>query len=183
MRKLRDNALTSNQFLPLLIKHLKGYVPYDRHTCIACNKFPAGVDQFTETTFYPQRYSTIHETGCSGQRPQGNDIQQIPRPTAQPIYKTYQDQRSDALWQNKRFEGPSRDSFPADGLQASCIRHVRGNEFEREGSRRHGGAIRGGTFGGSAWLPVSRMLSELRFGDDIRRYYLWLREEAMRSWF
>jgi hypothetical protein len=34
--------------MPLLNKHLKGYVPDGRKTRIANSKHPAGVDQFTE---------------------------------------------------------------------------------------------------------------------------------------
>ena len=47
MRKLQESAVANNVFLPLLSKHLKGYVPDDRQTGVAYNEFPAGIDQFT----------------------------------------------------------------------------------------------------------------------------------------
>jgi hypothetical protein len=34
--------------VPILNKHLKGYVPDGRYLGIACKKFLAGIDQFTE---------------------------------------------------------------------------------------------------------------------------------------
>jgi len=46
--KLQESEITPDESLPLLSKHLKGYVPDGRHTGIACGKHPAGVDQFTE---------------------------------------------------------------------------------------------------------------------------------------
>jgi hypothetical protein len=36
------------QSVPLLSKHLKGYVPDGHQTGIACRKYPVGVNQFTE---------------------------------------------------------------------------------------------------------------------------------------
>ena len=48
LRKLRETAIYLAQFVPLLSRNLKGYVP-DRHqTGIACGKYPAGVNQFIE---------------------------------------------------------------------------------------------------------------------------------------
>jgi hypothetical protein len=49
MRKLQESAFSNNGFLPLLSRHLKGYVPDGRQTGIACNKYPAGIDQYTKT--------------------------------------------------------------------------------------------------------------------------------------
>ena len=46
MRKLQESAVSNNGFLPLLIRHLKGYVPDGRQTGIACNKYLASIDQF-----------------------------------------------------------------------------------------------------------------------------------------
>jgi hypothetical protein len=44
LRMLRGSAITPNDSVPLLSKHLKGYVPDERQTGIACGKHPAGVD-------------------------------------------------------------------------------------------------------------------------------------------
>jgi hypothetical protein len=47
MRKLKESAIQQTAHLPLLTgKHLKGYVPDGRHTGIATNMHPIGVDQF-----------------------------------------------------------------------------------------------------------------------------------------
>ncbi len=48
LRRVQENTHTQDEFVPLLIKHLKRYVPDGRQTGIACGKHPAGVDQFTE---------------------------------------------------------------------------------------------------------------------------------------
>ena len=49
MRKLKESAVQQAAHLPLLTNmHLKGYVPDGRHTWIATNKHPIGVDQFIE---------------------------------------------------------------------------------------------------------------------------------------
>ncbi len=48
LRMLRESAITPDDYVPLLSKHLKGYVPDGRQTGSACGKYPAGVDQFTE---------------------------------------------------------------------------------------------------------------------------------------
>ena len=48
LRKLQESAIMPYEFVPLLIKHLKGYVPDGRQTGIACGKYQARVDQFTE---------------------------------------------------------------------------------------------------------------------------------------
>ena len=48
IRRLRESAITPDEFVPLLNKHLKGYVPGGRKTSIAFGKYPAGVDKFTE---------------------------------------------------------------------------------------------------------------------------------------
>ena len=48
LRMLRESAITLHDYVPLLSKHLKGYVPGGRHTRIECGKHPAEVDQFTE---------------------------------------------------------------------------------------------------------------------------------------
>ena len=45
---LHDITVQSNDYVPLMSKHLKGYVLDGRHIGIDCNKFPAGVEQFTE---------------------------------------------------------------------------------------------------------------------------------------
>ncbi len=48
LRKLREMTINQARFVPLLRKHLKGYVPGGRQTGITCGKYPAGVNQFTE---------------------------------------------------------------------------------------------------------------------------------------
>ena len=48
IRKLRGTAVTPNDTLSILNKHLRGYVPDGRQLGIASNKFPGGIDQFTE---------------------------------------------------------------------------------------------------------------------------------------
>jgi hypothetical protein len=48
IRKLRDMAISTVISVPILSKQLKGYVPDGRRLGIANNKFPAGIDQFTE---------------------------------------------------------------------------------------------------------------------------------------
>ena len=41
LRRLRESAITPHDFVPLLSKDLKGYVPDGRQTGIACGKHPA----------------------------------------------------------------------------------------------------------------------------------------------
>ncbi len=41
-------AVNTVQSVPLLSKNLRGYVPDGHQTGIACGKYPAGIDQFTE---------------------------------------------------------------------------------------------------------------------------------------
>ena len=48
LRRLQESAIVPDEYVPLLSKHLKGYVPDGRQTGIVCGKYPAGVDQFTE---------------------------------------------------------------------------------------------------------------------------------------
>ena len=49
MRKLKESKVQKTAHLPLLAStQLKGYVPDGRHTGIATNKHPIGVDMFIE---------------------------------------------------------------------------------------------------------------------------------------
>jgi len=48
LRKLRETAINPAQYVPLLSRNLKGYVPDGHQTRIARGKYPAGVNQFTE---------------------------------------------------------------------------------------------------------------------------------------
>ena len=48
MRRLSESAIIPDHSMPLIGKHIKGYVPDGRQTGIASSKYPAGVDQFTE---------------------------------------------------------------------------------------------------------------------------------------
>ena len=41
-------AVTTNDSVPILSKHLRGYVPDRRQLRIAGDKFPGGIDQLTE---------------------------------------------------------------------------------------------------------------------------------------
>ena len=47
LRKLRETAINPSQYVPLLSRNLKRYVPDGHQTGIACGKYPAGVNQFT----------------------------------------------------------------------------------------------------------------------------------------
>ncbi len=47
LRKLRETAINPAQYVPLLSKHLKGYVPYGHQNGIANGKYPTGVNPFT----------------------------------------------------------------------------------------------------------------------------------------
>ena len=44
IRKLHGMANTPNKLVPILNKHLKGYVQNGRQLGIACNKFLGGMD-------------------------------------------------------------------------------------------------------------------------------------------
>ena len=46
--KLRETAINPAQYVPLLSRNQKGYVPDGHPTGIACGKYPAGVNQFTK---------------------------------------------------------------------------------------------------------------------------------------
>jgi hypothetical protein len=61
MLKLQESAFVSNNYMPLLSKRLKGYVPDGRQIGIACNKFPAGINQFTKTEVIQS--GTVHYRG------------------------------------------------------------------------------------------------------------------------
>ncbi len=47
LRKLRGTAINPTQSVPLLSKHLKGYVPDGHQMGIANGKYPTGVNKFT----------------------------------------------------------------------------------------------------------------------------------------
>ncbi len=68
LRKLRETAINPSQPVPLLSKHLKGYVPDGRQTGIANAKYPAGVNQFTEV-------KVIHSGAVQYKRPEMRDDQ------------------------------------------------------------------------------------------------------------
>ena len=48
IRKLQGMAVTPSESVPILCKHLKGYVTDGRQLGITCNKFLDGIGQFTE---------------------------------------------------------------------------------------------------------------------------------------
>jgi hypothetical protein len=58
IRKLQGMAVTPNDTVPILSKHLGGYVTDGRQLGIANNKFPGGIDQFTEVKVI--HIGTIH---------------------------------------------------------------------------------------------------------------------------
>ena len=58
--------------VPVVSKHLRGYVPDGRQTGIACGKYPAGVDQYTEVKI-------IHSGTIQYNRP---DVRNNPRGSA-----------------------------------------------------------------------------------------------------
>jgi len=72
MRKLNESAVLNNGSLPLQSQHLKGYVSDGRQSGIACNKFPAGIDQFTKPRLSTaDQYTTgdqLYETKVKGLR-------------------------------------------------------------------------------------------------------------------
>jgi hypothetical protein len=60
LRKLKETAINPAQYVPILSRNLKGYVPDGHQTGIACGKYPAGVYQFTEVkVIYPQWSSAV----------------------------------------------------------------------------------------------------------------------------
>ena len=48
IRKLHGMAISPQNTVPIMSKHLKGYVPDGRQLGIACNKFLSGIDQYTK---------------------------------------------------------------------------------------------------------------------------------------
>jgi hypothetical protein len=46
IRKLQGMVITPSGLVPILSKHLKGYVPNGRQLGVACNKFLGGIDEF-----------------------------------------------------------------------------------------------------------------------------------------
>ena len=48
IRELHGMAVTPNDIVPILCKHLRGCVPDRRQLGIVINKFPGGIEQFTE---------------------------------------------------------------------------------------------------------------------------------------
>ena len=66
LRKLRETAINPTQYVPLLSRNLKGYVPDGHKIGIACGKYPAGVNQFTEV-------KVIHSGTLQYMRPEVRD--------------------------------------------------------------------------------------------------------------
>ena len=69
IRKQQGMVITPSESVPILSKHLKGYVPNGRQLGIACNKFQDGIDQFTEV-------KVIHSGTVQYRRPDLRDDQQ-----------------------------------------------------------------------------------------------------------
>jgi len=69
LRKLRETAINPALSMPLLSRNLKGYVPDGHQTGIACGKYPAGVNQFTEV-------KVIHSGTMQYRSPDVRDDQQ-----------------------------------------------------------------------------------------------------------
>ncbi len=66
MSKVRKAAINPAQFVPLLSKHVKGYVPDGHQMGIANGKYPAGENQFTEV-------KVIHNGTMQYRRPKVRD--------------------------------------------------------------------------------------------------------------
>ena len=66
MRRLGESAIIPDNNMPLLSKHLKGYVPDGRQTRVASSKHPAGIDQSTEV-------KVIHSGAVQYKRPDDRD--------------------------------------------------------------------------------------------------------------
>jgi len=66
LRKLRETAINPAQYVPLLSKNRKGYVPDGHRTGMACGKYPAWVNQFTEV-------KVIHSGAVQYKRPEVRD--------------------------------------------------------------------------------------------------------------
>jgi hypothetical protein len=69
LRKLRETAINPAQSMPFQSRNLKGYVLDGHQTGIACGKYPAGVNQFTEV-------KVIHSGAVQYRRPEVRDGQQ-----------------------------------------------------------------------------------------------------------
>jgi hypothetical protein len=69
LQKLRETAINPSQSVPLLSRNLKGYVPDGHQTSIACGKYLAGVNQFTEV-------KVIHSGAVQYRRLEVKDEQQ-----------------------------------------------------------------------------------------------------------
>ena len=48
IKKVREMAFSPKNTVPIMKKHLRGYIPDGRQLGIACGKFTAGIDHFTE---------------------------------------------------------------------------------------------------------------------------------------
>ncbi len=48
LRKLKETAINPARFVPLRSRSPKGYVPDGHQKGVACGKYPAGVNQFTQ---------------------------------------------------------------------------------------------------------------------------------------
>ena len=66
VRKLKGMAITPNELVLVMSKHLKRYVPDRRQLGIACNKVLGGIDQFTE-------FKVIHGGTVQYKRPNVQD--------------------------------------------------------------------------------------------------------------
>jgi hypothetical protein len=66
MRKLMESLVQQTAHLPFLTgKHLNGYVPNGRHTGIATNKHPIGIDHFIDVkVIHNGCVQYLWATGC-----------------------------------------------------------------------------------------------------------------------
>jgi len=69
LRKLREMAINPAQYVPLLSRDRKGYVSDGHQIGMACGKYPAGANQFTEV-------KVIHSGSVHYRRPKARDDMQ-----------------------------------------------------------------------------------------------------------
>ena len=145
MRRLQESAVLTNISMPLLSKHLKGYVPNGRQIGIPCNKFLADIDHFTET-------KVIHNGMFHYRRPRArNDNQGAAAvSTFQALVrnkyiKQLKDKDKTYFGTGEGVRGPPGVVIPSAGLQTHGFWNFRRVELESQGLRRDGGGIWSGT--------------------------------------
>ena len=113
IKKLQGMAISSDFAVPILNKHLKGYVLDGRQLGIASNKFPAGIDQFTEV-------QVIHSGTIRYRRPYVMicDSWRIPGVSAKSVFGEFKVEGSNSFRNRGGSQGTHRVSFQANDFQA-----------------------------------------------------------------